>query len=75
MPRPEERDLRYAAPCRAGRSDRDQGSFVERLAARICRRPCPCRGDEMGGATLVVASCCYRLLASLAMGLADILGY
>jgi len=32
-------------------------------------------GDETVGATVVVTSCAYMLLASLAMGLADALGY
>ena len=32
-------------------------------------------GDEATGAVVVTASCVYMLLASLAMGLADLLGY
>jgi hypothetical protein len=33
------------------------------------------RGDETTGVTVVVVSCLYMLLASLAMGVADLLGY
>ena len=33
------------------------------------------RGDESTGATVVVAGCIYMLLASLFMGVADLLGY
>lgn len=32
-------------------------------------------GDPVIGSTIVIMSCCYMLLASLAMGLADLLGY
>jgi putative membrane protein len=32
-------------------------------------------GDETTGSTVVVVTCTYTLLASLAMGLADLLGY
>ena len=32
-------------------------------------------GDETTGTTVVVVSCAYMLLASLAMGVADLLGY
>jgi putative membrane protein len=32
-------------------------------------------GDETTGSTVVVVTCTYMLLASLAMGLADLLGY
>jgi putative membrane protein len=32
-------------------------------------------GNEAGGTVLVLAACWYMLLASLAMGLADLLGY
>lgn len=32
-------------------------------------------GDPVTGRTIVVAGCLYMLLASLAMGLADLLGY
>ena len=31
--------------------------------------------DLATGTTIVIVSCCYMLLASLAMGLADLLGY
>jgi hypothetical protein len=33
------------------------------------------RGDDSTGTTVVVAACTYMLLASLAMGVADLLGY
>src|ERR671910_221644 len=33
------------------------------------------RGDESTGTTVVVVACTYMLLASLAMGVADLLGY
>ena len=32
-------------------------------------------GDEVVGQTVVITSCAYMLLASLAMGVADALGY
>ncbi len=32
-------------------------------------------GDEVVGRTVVLVACCYMLLASLAMGVADLLGY
>lgn len=32
-------------------------------------------GDESSGTTVVVVACAYMLLASLAMGVADLLGY
>jgi hypothetical protein len=31
--------------------------------------------DELAGTTIVVVSCIYMLLASLFMGIADLLGY
>lgn len=33
------------------------------------------RGDESTGTTVVVVACAYMLLASLSMGVADLLGY
>ena len=32
-------------------------------------------GDESTGVTIVIIGCCYMLLASLFMGVADLLGY